>query len=250
MLEKDDKITAIIVDDERNAREVLSYLLERTCPEVEVLDFCENLPDAVKSIHAHNPDVVFLDIQMPEYAGYEIIKFIEPTSFNLIFVTAFNEFAIKAFDLSAVDYLLKPVKRERLKEAVKRAKQKKQQEESLAAYNTLINNLDKNNAPQIVIKEAGGQRIIKLNQIVSVEGQRAYSEIMLKDGQRILVSKNLKTMEGLFEHFSPLVRCHKSWIVNVNEVNQILTGKNELLMSNASKAKISSNRVKMLKEHF
>ena len=114
------KIRAILVDDEESARDVLENLLKRFCPEVELLAKCTNVEQAVASIRELQPDLVFLDIEMPNYAGYEIVKFFPEINFELIFVTAYDKYAIRAFEVSAVDYLLKPIDIDRLKNAVSR----------------------------------------------------------------------------------------------------------------------------------
>lgn len=242
------KLSAIIVDDEKDAQLVLTHLINSSVPDVEIIDVCDDVLSAVESIKKNNPDIVFLDIQMPEYAGYEIVKFIDPSSIKIIFVTAFNEFAVKAFDLSAVDYLLKPVKRQRLIEAVEKAREKKELELSLSSYKTLVNNLNQKKEPKILIKEAKGQSVLKLNDIISVEGQRAYSEIILASGKRLTVSKNLKTMQELFSDYEPLFRCHKSWIINTNHIERIVSSEQQVHLSDGRIVRVSTPKLKELME--
>lgn len=242
------KLNAIIVDDERDAQLVLTHLINSSVPNVEIVDLCEDVLSAVESIKKNNPDIVFLDIQMPEYAGYEIVKFIDPTSVKIIFVTAFNEFAIKAFDLSAVDYLMKPVKRQRLIDAVEKVREKKELEDSLNAYSALVNNLNLDKEPQILIKDRKEQKVVKLREIISVEGQRAYSEIILLSGKRLTVSKNLKNMEDLFSDYEPLFRCHKSWIINTQHIDKIVSSEQQVHLSDGRIVRISLPKLKELME--
>ena len=124
------KIKAILVDDEESARDVLENLLRRFCPEIDLLDKCNNVEQAVESIKQHKPNLVFLDIEMPNYAGYELVDFFTEIDFEIIFVTAYDQYAIKAFEVSAVDYLLKPIEIERLKESVSRVSPKFNKEQS------------------------------------------------------------------------------------------------------------------------
>jgi two-component system LytT family response regulator len=127
-------IKAILVDDEEGARDVLANLLLRFCPNVELLAKCSNIPEAVEQIKSLQPDLVFLDIEMPNYAGYEIVNFFEKIDFEIVFVTAYDQYAIRAFEIAALDYLLKPIDIERLKLAVERVliySNKKLQEQRL-----------------------------------------------------------------------------------------------------------------------
>src|SRR3989338_4013155 len=114
------KLKAILIDDEESARNVLSNLMARFCPEVNILQTCANVTEAIDAINTHQPDVVFLDIEMPNYSGFELVNFFEKVNFEIVFVTAYDKYAIKAFEVSAVDYLLKPIEIDRLKQAVER----------------------------------------------------------------------------------------------------------------------------------
>jgi len=110
-------LKAIIVDDESSARELLQELIKSYCPEIDIVASFKNLETAVDHIRMDKPDIVFLDVEMPQYSGYEILDFFDQIDFNIIFVTAYDKYAIKAFEVSALDYLLKPVEIERLKSA-------------------------------------------------------------------------------------------------------------------------------------
>lgn len=242
----ENQITAVIVDDEKNARDVLNILLERNCPNVKVISECSNIPDAVKVIKKHKPNLVFLDIQMPGFSGIEITKFIDYINFEIVFVTAFNEFALKAFELSAIDYLLKPVNRERLKQAVNRVETKVSQKNILLNYQALKNNLTKEKEKQIIIGESSGKRVVKISDIIAIEGQRAYSNLYLKSGEEILASKNLKYFENMFSEEKNIFRCHKSWIVNKYEIEKISKKRACLVLTNRLEVKISKEKISEL----
>ncbi len=111
-----EKLKAIITDDEQSAQEVLETLLLKYCPNIEIVAICNNLTETVDAIRMNKPDVVFLDIEMPEYAGYEIVNFFDKIDFHIVFVTAYHQYAVKAFEISALDYLLKPIENRPIKE--------------------------------------------------------------------------------------------------------------------------------------
>lgn len=208
------KIRAIVVDDEESARDVLSNLLARFCPEVELLQKCSNVESAVKAINEHQPDVVFLDIEMPNYAGYEIVRFFDEVRFEIIFVTAYDSYALRAFEVSAVDYLLKPVDVERLKQAVAKVQQTADLKQLAQRYSLLGNALQTNELKSIVVAERGYQEIIQLSDIVAIEAQESYSYIHTSSGKKYTASKHLKHFERIFEDQSTFLRVHKSWIIN------------------------------------
>ena len=163
------KIKAILVDDEEGARNVLNTLLVRFCPEIEVVSVCLNVLDAVEEVKKHKPQVVFLDVKMPNYAGYEIIDFFEVIDFEIIFVTAFDNYAIKAFELSAIDYLLKPISRVRLIESISKLSNKIEEKNKLQNYMVLIDAMKKKELDTIIISELGNKRVLKLSNIIAIE---------------------------------------------------------------------------------
>lgn len=206
-------IKAILVDDESSARDVLANLLLRFCPEVVLLDKCSNVEQAVKSIKTHQPNLVFLDIEMPNYAGYEIVDFFEEITFEMIFVTAYDKYAIKAFEVSAVDYLLKPIEIDRLQEAVARVVLRVGQSTSNQQVEHLRTTLNDTSIRSILVTKNGNQHVVNLVDIVAIEAQESYSTIYtLKE--RFVMSKNLKYFERTLDENSEFIRVHKSWIVN------------------------------------
>jgi len=232
------KLKAIIVDDEESARNVLSNLLLRFCPEIEVLGKCENVPTAVELIKQLNPDIVFLDIEMPNYAGYEIISFFETVNFEIVFVTAYDKYAIKAFEISAVDYLLKPVEIDRLKQAVQKLVATINLKNNQNNYNALTENLKSETLSKLVVRTNSGQEIIATKNIIAIEAQEAYSCIYTVNNQ-YLMSKNLKFYESTFEHNSNFFRSHKSWLINLNHLKNFSKSKFEIQLTNSITAKLS-----------
>jgi two-component system, LytTR family, response regulator len=207
------KLRAILVDDEEGARDVLENLLLRFCPDVELIAKCENLTKAIEIINQQNPDLVFLDIEMPDYAGYEIVNFFKEIKFEIIFVTAYDQYAIRAFEIAAIDYLLKPIDINRLKLAVTRVKEQRnvlQQSQRLAL---LSNTLESKELKNIVVTDRGQQHIIALDKIIAIEAQESYCTIYTSD-KKFVASKNLKHFETLLESLPQFIRTHKSWIIN------------------------------------
>lgn len=213
------KITAIIIDDEKMARTLLNGLIERYCPEIEVLETCPDLPSGVKAITKHKPDLVFLDIEMPGHSGLELMDFFDENSddFRIIFTTAYSQYAIQAFKLSAVDYLLKPIESEDLIQAVE---QYKKQTEKIDFKILKSNLLEKNSSQKIAVHSIQSTRYIELKDLLFCKADAAYTEFYLINGQRFKASKGLKYYEELLAHNEVFQRCHKSFIVNLNHVTE------------------------------
>lgn len=235
------KIRAILVDDEESARDVLENLLVRFCPEVELLAKCDSLVNAVGAIKHLKPALVFLDISLPNYAGYEIVSFFDEIDFEIIFITAYDQFALRAFEIAAIDYLLKPIDIERLKKAVFKVAKKSQITEQAQRLSLLNSTLTSSKISSIVVTDRGMQHLIAVNQIIAIEAQEAYCTIYTKE-KNFTVSKNLKHFEKLFEDVPQFFRTHKSWLLNkVYILNYSKSGLTVKLSNNIT-AKLSKYR--------
>lgn len=232
------ELTAILVDDEAGARDVLENLLRHFCPNVKLLGKFEDLPAAVLGIQKHRPDVVFLDIEMPNYAGHEILDFFDDIEFDIVFVTAYDSYAIKAFEVAALDYLLKPVDIDRLKEAVAKASDRAEKKAISQQYQVLKESLISGSVKNLVIAEKGGRHIVPVSEIVAIEAQESYSFIHTSK-KRYTASKNLKHFEDLLEDNRDLFRCHKSWIVNMGMVSNYGSSTGEIDLAGLITAKLS-----------
>ena len=208
-------IQAIIIDDEKRARLNLELLIEEYCSNVQVIASCENLPEGVKAIRKHKPDLVLLDIEMPGHSGLELLDFFDENEieFKIIFTTAYQEYAIQAFKFSAVDYLLKPINPNELSEAVKRFSKTK---EKLQNYAILKENIKHDTIKKIAVPTGNSLIFLETDTIVCIKGEGAYSEIICSDGNKHLVSRNLKNFEDIMCIDNNFVRNHKSYIVNTN----------------------------------
>lgn len=184
-----EKLRAIIVDDEESARDVLQNLLLRFCEEIEIVATCTELTEAIPAIKQLQPDIVFLDIEMPNYAGYEIVNFIDKIDFQIIFVTAYDKYAIKAFEIAALDYLLKPIDIDRLKDAVSKAKVRVNTNQIASRLTLVKDTLQTEQFKSIAILDKGYSYILDLNQIVAIEAQESYCQIYMVDGKKYVKVK-------------------------------------------------------------
>jgi len=233
-----EKLNAIIVDDEESARDVLENLLLRFCPEVTLVAKCNNVLQAVEAINKEQPHLVFLDIEMPNYAGYEIVNFFKEINFEIIFVTAYDQYAIRAFELSAIDYLLKPIDIERLKLAVSKVKTQlnlKQNSERLQLLRTTLQTKEIKN---ILVSEKGNQYLVAVDSIIAIEAQESYCFIHTPD-KKYMVSKNLKHYETIFADNLSFIRVHKSWLIAKEHIVNYSKSDLSINLTNGINAKLS-----------
>lgn len=235
-------VNAIIVDDEPRARRVLRNLLGKSHQNINVIAECNSVQTAVKKIQELKPNVVFLDVQMPYYAGYEIVNFFDEIDFEIIFVTAFETYIMKAFELCAIDYLVKPVDRERLDEALKKLNDRLEEKNKLVKYETLLNTMNSKELTQIVIPELGNRRILNLMNVICLEAEGAYSKFYLLEGKPLIVSKNLKYFEDILPKKGHFFRSHRGWIVNLKYIKTVNRTNGELQLKQGIKAKLSRSR--------
>ena len=239
---------AIIIDDEKRARVSLSLLLKEFCPEISLVAECENLPEGVKAIRKLQPDIVLLDIEMPGHSGLELLDFFDEKEiqFSIIFTTAYNEYAVQAFKLSAVDYLLKPIVAEELVNAIARVEKQKHPQ-----YKILAENLNQDNFQKIAVPSGNSLVIINIADIIYIKGEGAYSEVLMTDKTKHLVSRNLKNFEEILLKDKRFLRTHKSYIVNFDEV--VAYNKSDggwLTMKNGSSVPVSSEKTNFILERI
>jgi two-component system LytT family response regulator len=235
---------AIIVDDEEDARKVLSTLISFSNFPIEIVASCSTLEIAVEEIKEHQPDVVFLDIEMPNYAGYEISNFFDEINFEIVFVTAYDKYALKAFELSATDYLVKPVNRARLSETLKRVTDNTTKKTSIANYEVILKSLQTKTIEKIVIPEVGINRVLFLKDIICIQGQGSYADIFQTNGQKLTVSKNLKYFQNVLPEGGEFFRSQKSWIINLDHLKSFNRSSGDLKMINGIIAKLSPSRLR------
>lgn len=240
-------ITAIIVDDERHSCEALQILLKQCCPEVEIKAFCFSGEDALKKINTLQPQLVFLDIEMPNMNGFQLLEQLPKIDFELIFTTSYDQYAIKAIKFSALDYLLKPVDREELQKAVQKVEKKANS--NISQQLEIL--LQKVKQPSIPVKRVAlptmqGLELVEINSIISCSANNNYTEFFLADKKKILVSRTLKETEEMLEDYA-FMRVHHSHIVNLNEITRYIKGEGGyLLMTDGSTVDVSRSRKELL----
>lgn len=232
----------LLVDDEIDALEALEWKLKNYIDDVEITT-CNSPIKAIDIINNEKPDVVFLDIQMPEMDGFTMIEKLDNRDFNLIFTTAHDEFALKAIKVSAIDYLLKPVDKDELQEAIKKIETSNKGGGDLLEdkLQLLLQNLN-DNSDKVNISADGKVYLIDRDDVIMLKSDKSYTTIFLKSEQQILVSKTLKEVEKKF-NTPQFFRVHNSYLINLNHVKEYLKGLGgELIMTNGLTASISRNR--------
>lgn len=238
-------LKALIIDDERTSRETLFGLLKRYCPQVEVVAEAYSLASGKEIINSYSVDVVFLDIQMPDGSGFKLLEEIENVNFEVIFTTAFDQYAIKAIKYSALDYLLKPIVPEDLIASVKKLEKRRNETPNVNSQETIKTLIDNIRAPQIkkiVLSTSKGMHIIEVENIIRCESDDYYTRFFLKDGKMIMVSKTLKENEELLGE-NDFIRPHKSHLVNIKHIKEFLKEDGgSLLMNDGSIIPVSRRK--------
>jgi two-component system, LytTR family, response regulator len=245
-------INAVLIDDEKHCLETLGLLLQRHCPEVHILEECRSAKKGVEAINKHQPDLVFLDIEMPMMNGFQLLEQFPEIGFAVIFTTSYDQYAIKAFRYSALDYLLKPIDPEELSAAVKKVAQKKNLPFA-EQFEILLKQIKHQGTgfDKIAVPTLEGFELIRADQIVRCEADDNYSHLYLKDGSKIVACRMLKEMEELLQEFKYFLRVHNSFVVNMNEVKKYVRGDGGyLLMSDGSNVSISKSRRESLIKWF
>ena len=235
-------LKAIIVDDEGKARRILERFIVEYCPQLEIVAVVENVPEAVKAIQKTNPDVVFLDIEMPGYNGFQLLEFFDQIDFEIIFTTAYSEFALRAFQVSAIDYLLKPIQIDQLTLAVQKLVKIHGNSLIRQRLATLQKNLEEHKIKKIIIPLSEGSLFVELKDILYLKAEGSYANIFFKDGNKVIVSKNLKDYEDQLTLEEGFFRTHRSFLVNTDYIKQISSDGSEATMINEAIINISRER--------
>ena len=239
-------IKTILIDDEPRGLNALRRLLELYCPDVRIIGEYSDTTNAIQQIQLLEPDLLFLDIAMPDRDGFELLNELSPVRFEIIFVTAHNEYTIQAFKYSAVDYLLKPVEEDLLIEAVRRAAQRISSKASANQVETFLYNLRKLQTPaemKLCIPDMKGFRVIDIADIIYCESESSYTIFHLQTGQTITASKSIVEYELLLEH-SGFCRIHKSFLVNLRHIREYIRGEGGAVMLTNDKTIEVSRRKK------
>jgi two-component system LytT family response regulator len=239
-------IRAIIVEDEEKARSNLMQILDEYCSNiVEVVDAQDNVKSGVLAIQQHNPDLVFLDVQMQGETGFDLLEQVDMINFEVIFTTAHNEYAVKAFKFSAIDYLLKPVDIDELISAVAKTGEKIRQDATKERYELVIENLkgQQSTFNKIALPTSEGLIFVPVAEIIRCESEDNYTHFFLVNGERILVSKTIKYFEELLTD-QDFFRVHQSHLININHIKEYHKGEGGYAIMSDDSAVIISRRKK------
>jgi two-component system LytT family response regulator len=240
-------IKTIIVDDEPNCCEVLKIMIQKFCPGLQVLEVCGSGADALIAFEKYNPQVVFLDVEMPHMNGFELLEKLGSVNFELIFTTSYNQYAIKAIRINALDYLLKPIDREELMVAVARVSKRL----NAPGVNQLKNLLSSDHAPKLLLKRIAlptlnGLQMEEIDSIITCKSEGNYTHLLMKKNKKLIVCRTMKDIEELLTDYS-FVRVHNSFLVNINEIQNYIKGDGGyLVMSDGSKIEVSRSRKETL----
>jgi two-component system LytT family response regulator len=245
-------IRAILVDDEVHCLNTLRMLLTEHCPEVQILDQCASAEEALVSIRQFNPSLVFLDIEMPFMNGFEMLERLDEISFAVVFTTSYDQYAIKAIHISALDYLLKPIDPKELRSAVQKVETKKHLP-SAEQFQILLQQVQHKTSEisKIAVPTTDGFELITANQVMRCEADNNYTYFFLKNGNKIVACRSLKEVEAQLQPFPFFLRIHNSFIINLNEVTRYIRGEGGyVIMSDGQTVNVSRGRKEALMKLF
>jgi two-component system, LytTR family, response regulator len=245
-------IKVVLIDDEENCLSALEILLTEYCPDVQIMDRCKSVKAGLSAISKHQPDLIFLDIEMPVLNGFDLLEQIKNHALSVIFTTAYQHYAIKAIRYSALDYLLKPIDYKELIQAVHRFVSQ-QSRPNTEQFQFLIDKLSQKDhtTKKLAIPNLEGFKLVSIDDIILCEADDNYTHIILKNQIRITACRTLKEIQHLLEDYELFIRVHNSSLININEVNQYVRGEGGyVIMSNGSHVNVSRNKKETLLKYL
>lgn len=241
-------LKTILIDDEPNCLKVLEWELQNSAPNVEIVALCNSGKEGLKAIQQHKPDVVFLDVDMPYMNGFEMLELLPDIDFEVVFTTAHDEYAVRAFKINAIDYLLKPIDEDELKAAI--AKVEEKQKVKGKSKNVISDDPRKNIIRKIALPTFEGLVFVEVDQIIYCQSDNNYTKIFLKQEKDLFISKTLKELEELLGNYH-FYRVHNSFVVNLNEIkNYVKADGGYLVMCNDDKVRVSRSKKESLLQLF
>jgi two-component system LytT family response regulator len=245
-------IRTVLIDDESNSLEMMEWLLKTYCPQVQIEAMCNAASKGIEAINKYKPDVVFLDIEMPHMNGFDMLEQFEKLNFDVVFCTAYDQFAIKAFKYSALNYLLKPVDPDDLKETIRRIEDRKASpsREQLELLLENIRQSVKPTAQRIALTTGDGMIFVPTKEILYCQAESNYTNVVLTGGKKILVSKVLKEIDEALAG-PDFFRIHNSYLVNLNHITKFVRGDGGyVVMQDGASVGISRSRRQEFMELF
>ncbi len=241
-----ENLTIIIVEDELHSRETLSNLVQEYCRNVEVIGLAATVKEGLSLLNKNSPDLVFLDIEMQNETGFDLLLKAKHLNFDVIFTTAFEHYALRAIKFSAIDYLLKPIDIEDLQQATEKVKFKKESNLHNKRLDSLINNIQNTGNRTITLSTSEGYQFINVSDINYCEANGSYTNFFIKNSSKLLVSKHLKEYENLLTDCN-FMRVHQSYLINLDEVAKYVKSEGGyIVMKNGDQISISPKK----KEEF
>ena len=247
-----EKVTALLIDDEEVSRDILRSYLTDYCKDVEIIGEASNITEGEKLIKEKSPSIIFLDIEMPYGNGFDLIEKLELIDFEVVFITAFSDYAIKALNLSASYYILKPIDIDELVAAVDKIRLKQESYDSLNSTKILAENIKtlSNKDQKMLLPQLNGFEVIKIKTIIRAEASDNYTILYLEGNIKYVLSKTLKYYEELLNEYG-FLRSHKSHLLNLSQVVKYKKGKvGQAIMSDGSSVLVSSSAKKELMNYF
>ncbi len=245
------KLKTIIVDDEQDAVNFIQSIIKEYCPNLEVIGSAHTALEGVRTINDVKPDLVFLDVEMPHGSGFDLLTQFPQKTFDVIFITAFNHYAIKAIKFSAVDYILKPINIKEFIEAVEKVAEKRNSSTNqIVNYFNLLENLKTSIPFKLAIPTSDGMEYLITKEIIRIEADRSYSWFYLVNKRKILVSKNLKEYQELLNDRN-FFRPHNSHLINLEHVKKYIRSEGGAIeMSDGTQVPISRTRKDLFLTHM
>jgi two-component system, LytTR family, response regulator len=236
-------MTAILIDDEPNATEALQNMLKMTNPEVQVVGTANDPLKGLAMLQQQPPDILFLDIQMPHMTGFELLENLGKINFSVVFTTAYDQYALQAFKVSAVDYLLKPIDMDELEAAVEKARERKQSvQPDFGAFEKLFQYVQKSDSQRLSLPLGDGLMFVNISDIVRLQSDSNYTTFHLANREKVLVSRTMGEYEQILEKQN-FCRVHHSHIINLAHLRRyIKTDGGYAEMSDGSKVEISRRK--------
>lgn len=242
-------IKAVVIDDEQKTHNIVNKIIEKEFKEIEIVASAKNVYDGIFIIHKHLPDIVFLDVQMPDGTGFDLLKNINFHNFKLIFITAHEENALQAIKFSAIDFILKPINIIDFTNSVIEVIKEIEKDNEQIKIKALLNNSEKK-PKKIVLKTNDNIYLINISEIIRCEYENNETTFFLKDKRKIVISKNIKEYSELFENFD-FIRIHRSHLINLNYIERFEKRNSGIVyMKDNSKIPVSKNKKDFLLKSF
>jgi two-component system LytT family response regulator len=237
-------IKALIIDDEQKARNILQHYITSFIPAITEIQQADSVDAALELLQSYEPGIVFLDVEMPHKNGFDFLVEAKNPSFDVIFTTAYNQYAIQAIRFSALDYLLKPVDPDDLQAAVQRYMDKQESsQQKKELFDNLVQNIEKKEVKdfKIAVPSSEGVYFFMIDDILRLEADRSYTHIHLVNRRPFIASKTLKHFEDMLEEFN-FIRTHKSHLVNSKHITRISNDNEFVLLTDGSKVEVSRRK--------